>query len=75
MSNFEKYVNPPRLDRGQRILNHRKRDGTVPRVVVGVDKNQLKEGISELFYIKGKGFYWVTKYNNQLKYAAHTESI
>ena len=75
MSHFEKYINPPNINRGTRVLHQLKRSGTVVRRVQAVDKNTLREGVPELFYIYGKGFYWVTKDNNQLQYVAHTGSI
>jgi hypothetical protein len=72
MGYFEKNI----LNRGEqrkvRVLDHKKRAGEQVREVTNVDKNLLREGVPELFYIKGKGFYWVTKFNNELQYSKHT---
>ena len=54
--------------RSVRNLQATKRGGTLIREVTAVDKNTVQEGVPELFSIRGKGFYWVTKYNNKLEY-------
>ena len=54
--------------RSVRNLQATKRGGTLIREVTAVDKNTVQEGVAELFYIRGKGVYWVLKNNNKLEY-------
>ena len=71
MSNYKTIISNSG-DRKTRIQDHTKRPGTIVREVVSVDKNTVREGVPELFAIKGKGFYWVTKHNNKLEYLRYT---
>jgi len=73
LSNYNT-VNPKktREERSSRVQEHTKRPGTLIREVAAVDAQTIKEGVPELFSIKSKGFYWVTKHNNELQYLKYT---